>query len=37
MGRDGVMVGSNDAKFGEKRRFGKLTVGNNKGEGAEGR
>ena len=30
--RDGVMVGANDAKFGEKRRFGKLVVSDKKGE-----
>ena len=32
MDRDGVMVGANDAKFGEKRRFGKLVVSDKKGE-----
>ena len=37
MDRDGVMVGANDAKIGEKRRFGNLTVGSLKGEEAEGR
>ena len=34
---DGVMVGVNGAKFDEKRRFGKLAVGNKKGKEAEGR
>ena len=28
---DVVMVGAINAKFGEKRRFGKLAVGDNKG------
>ena len=37
MGRDGAMVGANDVKFGEKRRFGKLAVVDKKGKGAEGR
>ena len=36
MNRDGVMVGENDAKIGEKRRFGKLTVGNKEGKEVEG-
>ena len=34
---DAVMVGANDAKFGEKRRSGKLVVGDNKGEEVGGR
>ena len=33
----GVMVGANKATFGKKRRFGKLAVGDKKGEEAEGR
>ena len=33
----GVMVGANEETFGEKRRFGKLAVGDKKGEEAEGR
>ena len=37
MGGDGVMVGENVDKFGEKRRFGKLAVGNKKNGEAEGR
>ena len=35
--RDRVMVGENNTKFGEKRRFGNLAVGNKKGKEAEGR
>ena len=31
------MVGANGTKFGEKRRFGKLLVGNKKGKEEEGR
>ena len=31
---DGVMVGENDAKFGEKKNFGSLAVVNKKGEEA---
>ena len=34
---DGVMVGEENAKFDEKRRFGKLAVGDKKGKDAEGR
>ena len=35
--RDGVMVGVNDTKFGKKRSFGKLAVGNKNGKEAEGK
>ena len=35
--RDGVMVGSNNSKFGKKRRFGKMEVRNKKGTEVEGR
>ena len=35
--KDGVMVGVKKSKFGEKRRFSKLEVGNKKGKEAEGR
>ena len=31
MYRDGVMVGTNDAKLVDKKRFGNLTVGDKKG------
>ena len=34
---DEVMVGDNDAKFGEKTRFRNLVVGDKKGKKAEGR
>ena len=34
---DRVVVGSNDAKFGEKRRSGKLTVVDKKGDEEDGR
>ena len=37
MDGDGVMVGTNDAKFVKKKAFRKLAVINNKGEEAEGR
>ena len=36
MDREGVMVGANNAKFGEKGRCWKLAVGNNKGKEVEG-
>ena len=34
---DGVMGGTNDAKFGVKRRFGNLEIGDKKGEEVERR
>ena len=37
MEEDGVMMRSNDYKFGKKRRFGKMEVRDKNGEKAEGR
>ena len=37
MDGEGVMVGANGAKFGEKRRFGKMAVSDKKGKEVEGR
>ena len=36
MDRDGVMRGTDNVKFGGKRRFGKMVVGDKKGKEAEG-
>ena len=37
MDRDWLMVGANDAKISNKRRFRMMAVGDKKGEEAEGR